>query len=135
MISKYLHIQFFEKAYSFSTYLQQLYIQHGYITTLLSQKKIILDNQSVRTRKNLLLNRFIMTLQTQLYLGVLYNLLNIDINMIRPIIFIYDSFIFQIDYKVQDQKIKQINKILEFNGLLGASQYIGRSLNKLEQIY
>lgn len=76
-----------------------------------------------------------MTLQTQLYLGVLYNLLNIDINMIRPIIFIYDSFIFQIDYKVQDQKIKQINKILEFNGLLGASQYIGRSLNKLEQIY
>lgn len=133
-IKKHLNIQFFQKAYNFSIYLQEQYIRNGYINSLISEKKIILDNQNSNTRKSLLLNNFIMSLETQLYIGVLYNLLNIDSKNIKPIIFIHDSFIFQINNNIEEDKIKKINKVLKFNDLLNVSQYIGDKLNNLNKI-
>ncbi len=131
-IKNYMHIQFFKKCYLFSLYLKQQYTKNGFIHSLISQKQIRLENNIINRSK--LFNAFIMSLQTQLYLGILYNVLQFEKEKIKPVIFIFDAIIFQIDVQWCLKNMNTIQDVLSLNGLLKMSHSIGYNLNHLEQI-
>lgn len=132
-IKKYTHIQFFNKVYLFSLYLQQEHMQNEYTNTLLSQKKLkFVDNQKYSRSK--LLNMFIMSLETQLYIGLLYQLFQLNKEKVVPLVFIYDSIIMSVDVDYVSQNMIEIEKILTLTNKLQISHYIGSNLSRLQEI-
>ena len=132
-IRNHLHIQFFNKCYLFSIYLKQQYQKNGFINSLISQKQIKLQNDNSINRSKLF-NAFIMSLQSQLYIGILYNVLQFDKEKIKPVIFIYDAIIFEIQIQWCLKNMKTIQDVLTFNGLLKMSYGVGSNLGNIEKI-
>lgn len=131
-IREYSHIEFFNKAYLFSCYLVEEYKKQGYVQALISQKKIRLPNNNINRSK--LLNMFIMSLETELYIGLLYQMLKFHKDKIKPVIFIYDSIIMQVDINYCLEVIQTIEDVLTMNGVLHLSRYVGKAFNKLDRI-
>ncbi len=132
-IKQYKHIQFFKKCYMFSIYLKEQYNKNGYLSALISQKQIRLSGSKISRSR--LFNAFIMSLQTELYIGVLYNMLQFNKkDEIKPVIFIYDAIILQTDVEWCINNMKQIQQIFTFNGILKISHSIGSDLSKFQKI-
>ena len=132
-IKNYTDIQLFNKSYLFSLYLQQQYNEFGYVKTLLSQKKLKFGADQVFSR-NKLLNMYIMSLETQLYVGLLYQLFHFNKSKIIPCIFVYDGIIMSVDVNYVLQNIMQIENLLTLNGKLHLSRYLGSNLLNLHVI-
>lgn len=131
-ILNHLDIQFFKMCYYFSKVLQQDYKKQGYIQSLISKKKIRLESQKIN--RNKLFNAFIMSLETQLYIGVLYNTLQFDRQKISPKLFIHDSIVFQVDVNWVIQNMTKIQDVLTFENKLKITRQLGRNLISFENI-
>lgn len=131
-IKKFTHIQFFNKMYLFSIFLQENYNNNKYIEAFISGKKILSKQEMSRGK---ILNYFLMTLQIQLYLGFLYQMLQLDKTKVFPRVFIHDAIIFEIDiqYYLQNINIFQKN-ILTINNSLYVKRYLGKNLHNMVKI-
>jgi len=69
-----------------------------------------------------------------LYIGLLYQLLMFNKNVLMPVIFKYDEIIMQIDVKELLNEIPQLERILTLDDNLKISRYVGKRLNTLEKI-
>ena len=132
-IKSHINVPFFNTMYQFSRYLLQQYKGAGYINALLSGKKIYANANDANLRSKIF-NMFIMNLQFELYMGVLYQLLLFDLEILTPIIYIYDSFVLQIDIDVYLQNLVKIESILTMNGKLKIKRKLGKNLYSLQDI-
>lgn len=132
-IKQYLQNDILNKIYNFSLFLEQDYKNKGYIESLISEKKIkFKDGQKYSRAK--LLNMFIMSFECELYIGLLYQLLMFPKEKIKPLFFIFDAIISQIDLEKCLDEIENIEKIMTMNGLLPISRCLGINLKKWEKI-
>lgn len=122
----------FKDIYNFSLYLTQYYAQHGFLNALVSDKKIYIDMD--KNFQGKLLNRFIMNLQFELYIGVIFNLLQFKTDKIKPIVFIYDSIIMQVDPDYYLDNTQYIERIITLNGKLRIETKIGTDMYSMQKI-
>lgn len=131
-IKKFTHIQFFNKMHLFSIFLQENYNNNKYIEAFISNKRIS-NNQKMSRSK--ILNYFLMTLQTQLYVGFLYQMLQLDKTKVSPRVFIHDAIIFEIDIQYYLQNIDLFQKnILTMNNSLHIKRFLGKNLHNMVKI-
>ena len=132
-IKKYTNIDIFKKIYNFSLLLEQDYKKQGYIQSLISEKRIKFENGEKFSRAKLL-NKFVMSLESEIYIGILYQLLLFPKEKIKPVFFIFDAIILQIDIQKSINQIQYLEKILTLNGLFPIKRFLGKNLYKWEKI-
>ncbi len=134
-IKDYKHIVFFKKASIFIEYLIQQYgLHNGYINSLITERKLYVDNN----QQNLggkLLSIYLLSLELELYTGLMYDTMCYDYENLKPAIFIYDSIVYQI-YNVDkvSKEFNDIYNILTINNILRVNCFLGYTLNKLKKI-
>ena len=132
-IKRHLNINALNKIYYFSVFLEEQYKKQGYIQSLISEKKIRFKAGEKYSRSKLL-NKFIMSLESEVYIGLLYHLLLFPKEKIKPLFFIFDAIIIQIDIEKCMDQIENLEKILTLNGLFPISRYLGVNLYEWENI-
>lgn len=132
-IKEHLDIEFFNDMYQFSIYLWEEYKLHGYINSLISGKKMYIA-KGERNSRSKLFNMVIMNLQFEVYIGVLYQLLQYKKDKINPIIFVHDSIIMEIDCDKYLQEIESVESIITYNGLFKISRKLGKNLQQMHEI-
>gem|GEM_PF-4864196 len=82
-----------------------------------------------------LLSIYLLSLELELYTGLMYDTMCYDYENLKPAIFIYDSIVYQI-YNVDkvSKEFNDIYNILTINNILRVNCFLGYTLNKLKKI-
>lgn len=132
-IKQHLDNQFFASMYQFSVYLWQQHVKVGYVNSLISDKKIrVLAGE--KNSRSKLFNAVIMNLQFELYVGILFQLLQYKKDKIIPIIFVYDSIILQIDCDAYLSMIQEIQSLITYDGKFKITRQLGKNLQQMQEI-
>ncbi len=132
-IKQFLNINILNKIYNFSLLLEQQYKNQGYIQSVISEKKIRFK-PGERYSRTKLLNMFVMALESETYIGLLYQLLLFPRDKIKPLFFIFDAIIIQVDMEKCMDQIENLEKVLTLNGLFPISRYLGVNLYEWEKV-
>lgn len=130
---KYKQIEFYNSVYKISQILYQQYRENGQIYSYISQKPIVLDGKYIK--KNILLNRFIMNLETQINLFILFCLLVIsNNNSYNVLLYIYDSFLMQFNKQSIVEDFNQLQPIITMFDQFKISISIGSDYKSIKKI-
>lgn len=130
---KYLHIDFFKKVEElkmsyWNTFCEKQYIQTPIYKRKITKKHIIDEN------KNKLFSYLIQALETEYSINSLYDCMKFVTNKnIKPILYVYDSVVFDVDSQCKSEDIIQLLNIFK-NKKFNIKTYIGKNYNEIRII-
>jgi hypothetical protein len=133
-ISKqYIHIPYFEKTEKLKDKYWEVFTQKGYVKTPIYKRKIT-ANHITDPNKNKLFAYIIQATETEYGLNSLSNCLKYSFGKsIKPILYIYDSILFDIDGDVPQSEIDDIVNIIRGNRFK-VKVYVGNNYNDLKLV-
>jgi DNA polymerase I-like protein with 3'-5' exonuclease and polymerase domains len=131
---KYAHVPYFIKIKEYIEHRWNHFSTHGYVETPIYKRRITPNNIS-EPNPNKLFNYILQATETEYNTAVLRDLVvHLKHRLTKPILYTYDSVLFDVSNQDGIDVLKQIKNIMSPNNILPVKCYKGKNYNEMQLI-